>query len=74
MAQKPKPTNGAKRTSGRPSLYKKEHRTQISQSLLVRDELLPDLEDWIPGVSRSDLIERAVREFHRDQKRRRDGA
>lgn len=55
--------------SGRTALFKKEHRTQIMQSLLVRDELLPDLESWIPGVSRADLIEMAVREFHRQQQR-----
>jgi hypothetical protein len=57
----------AKRT-GRPSLYKKPYRTSIMQSDVVRDQMLPDLEAWIPGTSRNDIIEHAVRAFHRHMK------
>lgn len=55
---------------GRPTLYEKPHRTSIMQSALVRDELLPELQQWI-GCSKTDVIEKAVREFHRTEKERR---
>lgn len=62
------------RRLGRPTLYAKPHRTSIMLSGLVRDTLLPDLVQWI-GCSKNDIIEAAVREFHRTEqdKRRSSG-
>lgn len=56
---------------GRPTLYDKPHRTTIMQSGLVKDTLLPELQQWIPGCSKNDLIEKAVREFHRTEQEKR---
>lgn len=55
---------------GRPSEYDKPHRTTIMQSDLVRNKLLPDLVRWI-GASKNNIVEKAVREFHRQEKERR---
>lgn len=63
VAYMPKKSEGR---TGRPALYEKPHRTTIMQSSKAVDELLPDLKRWI-RCSLSDIYEKALREFHRQE-------
>jgi hypothetical protein len=52
---------------GRPTLYKKPHRTTIMQSDEVKHVLLPQLVEWI-GCSANDIREAALRAYYRREK------